>query len=186
MNDFSAYRTLGTKTFWVMVLQRSQGLFVLLLLVIALSAVGSAGPDIVPLQYTWITGLGVLGAAILFLVGIVGVLVISWLIYSNYKFALTDDALRISRGILNKEEVSIPYRQIQDINVMRMLPDRFLGVSRVVIMTAGEEDKNDHGPVEAEGVLPVLDKTLAEELVQELSRRADVQRVVNIGEVKTR
>ena len=178
MTDSLEYRNLGSKTFWIFVLQRSQPLFILFMLFLGLIFFG---PLLITPQYSWIVHDATIGIAIIFFIYLALDLIISWLIYVNYKFALTENALRIERGILNKEEISIPYRQIQNINATRMLPDRFLGVSRLIIMTAGEEDKDDVEPVEAEGILPVLDKNLAEELLQELTRRADIQRVVNVS-----
>jgi uncharacterized membrane protein YdbT with pleckstrin-like domain len=103
---------------------------------------------------------------------------IAWLTYVTYQFALTEDALRIKRGILNKEEIAIPYRQIQDVDINRSLNFQMMGLSRIVILTAGhEEDPKAPDFGEAEGVLPALDKDLAEWFQGELLRRANVQKV---------
>ena len=102
---------------------------------------------------------------------------IAWLIYANYKFCLGDDSLKIKRGILNKEEVAIPYRQIQDVDIRRDISFQMLGLSSIVILTAGHEEDEKPGEDESEGVLPALDKNLAEWMQAELLKRANVQKV---------
>ncbi len=69
--------------------------------------------------------------------------------------------MKIKRGILNKEEVAIPYRQIQDVDIRRDISFQMLGLSRIVILTAGHEDNEKPGDDDTEGILPALDKDLA-------------------------
>ena len=100
-----------------------------------------------------------------------------WLTYRNYKYCLGEDSLKIKRGILNKEEVAIPYRQIQDVDIKRDLYFQMMGLSRIIILTAGQEDETPRDS-ESEGILPALDKDLAEWFQAELLKRANVQKVV--------
>ena len=90
---------------------------------------------------------------------------------------LDDDALKVRHGIFSREEIAIPYRQIQDVDIDEDITDRIWGVCRLVILTAGHEDE-PRPEGESEGILPVIDKTLAQQLQAELLRRTDVQRVV--------
>jgi uncharacterized membrane protein YdbT with pleckstrin-like domain len=103
----------------------------------------------------------------------------TYLVYDNYLFMLGDEALRIKRGIIGKEEIAIPYRQIQDVDVEQSISDRIWGIARVVILTAGrEEGKSEDGSEdESEGVFPALVKDLADALQSELLRRTDIQKV---------
>ena len=105
------------------------------------------------------------------------VLIVSWLIYENYKFALGEDALKIKRGVFTREEIAIPYRQIQDVDIEQDFYYRIIGVSRLVILTAGHEDEKT-AKDETEGVLPAIDSALAERLQSQLLTRANVQTVV--------
>ena len=114
---------------------------------------------------------------LLFIVVLAITFFVTWLIYSHYKFCLGDDSLKIKRGILNKEEVAIPYRQIQDVDIKRDLSFQMLGLSRIVILTAGHEEDEKPGEDESEGILPALDKKLAEWMQAELFKRANVQKV---------
>ena len=74
---------------------------------------------------------------------------------------MTDDSFKIRRGILSRTENAIPYRQIQDADIERSLFFRMLGLSRLVILTAGHEDEAPKGSDEAEGIIPAVDQKLA-------------------------
>jgi len=179
------YQNLGKKTLMIFVLQRIGAPFVLLLVSIGLFSI--QGEDFlkqVPVP-NFPSYIGLIAWACFFLFAIFFLLAffIAWLIYVNYKFALGDNSLKIKRGILNKEEVAIPYRQIQDVDINRDLSFQMMGLSRIVILTAGHEDSRDSSddPAErgqSEGYLPALDKDLAEWLQAELLKRANVQKVV--------
>ena len=136
------YHTLGKKTFWIFLLERTHAAAVFLFITIVLfvlrsqtffatTPVGNVQP------YISIATLGVFG---IFLIVFAITLLITWLIYRNYKFYLGDDALKIKKGVINKEETAIPYRQIQNVDVERDLSFQMFGLSRIVILTAGEED----------------------------------------------
>ncbi len=100
---------------------------------------------------------------------------ISWLIYHHYRFMLELYDIKIRKGIFNIKEISIPYRQIQDVNVDRSLFYRLLGVSKVIITTAGQEAPGERD--ESDGVLDPIDRDVAENIRQELERRIGVQLV---------
>lgn len=173
------YHTLGKKTFWIFFLQRAHAAFILLLLTLVLFVL-SQQPFLVTKQFGDLTRYAVAGTWLgffLFIIVLAISLFVAWLIYSRYKFCLGEDSLKIKRGVLNKEEVAMPYRQIQDVDIKRDISFQMLGLSRIVILTAGHDDVN---PVddESEGILPALDKDLAEWLQAELLKRANVQKVV--------
>jgi uncharacterized membrane protein YdbT with pleckstrin-like domain len=108
-------------------------------------------------------------AVILFLFG----LILSVLVYLNYTFKLEEFDLKLRRGILNIEEVSIPYRQVQDVNIIRSLFYRILGVSRIIIDSAGHEEAEEDN--ETDITLEPIDKELAEKIRTILERRVGVQ-----------
>lgn len=176
------YHTLGHKTFLIFLLQRIHASFVCLLLAVGLFVL--AGQPFLatsPLGNiaNYVTEAAWIFLALFFIVFLITYFV-AWLIYANYKFFLGVDSLKIKRGILNKEEVAIPYRQIQDVDIERDLTFQMMGLSRLMILTAGREDvgvspKDDD---DSEGVLPAMDRTLAEWLQAELLKRANVQKVV--------
>jgi uncharacterized membrane protein YdbT with pleckstrin-like domain len=178
-----AYQKLGGKTLMIFVLQRIQASLVLLVVSIILFAVkGQSFLAQVPIpNFGYYIYLAALACFILFVIFFLLSFLIAWLIYINYKFSLGENSLKIKRGILTKEEVAIPYRQIQDVDIARDLSFQMLGLSRIVILTAGHEDDpksvtSESG--ESEGFLPALDKDLAEWLQTQLLQRANVQKIV--------
>jgi len=165
----------------IFVLQRIQASFVLLLVSVGLFVIQAQSfVAQVPIpRFRQYLLLAAWGCFLLFAIFFLLSFFIAWLIYVNYRFCLGEDSLKIRRGILNKEEIAIPYRQIQDVDIDRDLSFRMIGVSRIVILTAGHEDeKPSVESGESEGVLPALDKDLAEWMQSELLKRANVQKVV--------
>ncbi len=172
------YHALGKKTFMIFLLDRIHAAMVLLIIAIALFAlegqpflVKTPAGDLrhyAAVAAWYALDIFAIAAAITFFA--------TWLIYQNYKFYLGDDALKIKRGVFNKEETAIPYRQIQNVDIERDFSFQMLGLSRLVILTAGESEEKT-GENESEGILPALDKDLAEWLQAELLKRANVQKV---------
>lgn len=174
------YERLGRKTFFLFVSERIQaaaaflGIALLLFVLHGMPFVKKA-PIVGDIGgYTLIAAWGALGFCV---ITFLFALLVSWLLYANYTFLLGDDALKIKRGIFMRKEVAIPYRQIQDVDIEQDFSYRMLGVSRLVILTAGHEDEKGASD-EAEGVLPAIDSALAERLQAELLKRANVQTVV--------
>ncbi len=173
------YHRLGKKTFWMFLLERCHAPFVFLIVAAGLFVVAVRGSFVgtpaANLQQYVLPAFYL--CLLLFVLTSGFVLLIVWLMYSHYKFSLGDDSLKIKRGVFNQEEVAIPYRQIQDVDISRNLSFQMLGLSRIIILTAGHEDEKAPGD-ESEGVLPAIDKDLAEWLQAELLKRANVQKVV--------
>jgi uncharacterized membrane protein YdbT with pleckstrin-like domain len=171
------YQKLGNKTLMIFVLQRIGAPLLLLLVSIGLFALeGQSFIAQVPIQnFSEYLDLAALACFILFVVFLVLAFFVSWLYYINYKFALGDNSLKIKRGVFDQEEIAIPYRQIQDVDLERPLTFRMMGVSRISILTAGHEDESDS---KSEGELPMLSQDLAEWLQSELLKRANVQKTV--------
>lgn len=95
-----------------------------------------------------------------------------WLEHHFYRFVLGPDAFHIRHGVLHKREMTVTYDQIQTVDIQRSLLFLILGLSRLVVLSAGHE--NVHNPeAQAEGILPILDKTVAEKLRTELAKRSN-------------
>ena len=88
---------------------------------------------------------------------------------------MTEDSFKIKRGVFSKTENAIPYRQIQNVDIERSLTFQMLGLSRLIILTAGHEDESpkrvSFGSDESEGIIPAIDQKLAGWLQTELLRR---------------
>ena len=95
---------------------------------------------------------------------------IAHLNYKNWRFQITEDALRIEKGIIWKKYVSIPYERIQNVDILRGVFARLLGLSDLQVQTAGASGYSRYGF--AEGRLPGLGISEAEEIRDELIKRA--------------
>lgn len=186
------YQKLGSRTFWVFVLENcgiSAIIFVLWLIIVIIDSIGishvfsfAAGyPSAIAFLenvFAW----AVLGGLVLWVVALLFAIIGASMNYYGYRFALDENALRIRRGIITKNEVSIPYRQITDVDMEQTLIHQLLGVARLAILTAGHRDQeSDSADDINEGALPVILKSRAEEIREELLKRSNVEKVVNVG-----
>lgn len=182
------YHTLGRKTLAIFIIQRIQAALILLIVgLILLVLEGQLFFSQIPIpNFGQYIGLAAEACFILFGFFFIFAFLVAWFIYVNYKYMLSEDSLKIIRGIFNKEEIAIPYRQIQDVDIDRNLSLRMMFASRILILTAGNEDARGtgddrHERGQSEGYLPALDRDLAEWLRDELLRRANVQKVINVA-----
>ncbi len=173
------YRTLGRKTFVIFLMGKTRPASIIFVIAIVLATLGGSGAftNISGQNFDPYINSAAIAALVLFVVAFALAFLIAWLEYSTYKFFMDEDALRIKRGVLSKEEIAIPYRQIQNVDIERSFSYQLLGLSRLVILTAGHDDDKTLGG-ESEGVLPALDENLAKQLQEELLKRAGVERVV--------
>lgn len=113
--------------------------------------------------------------AIFFLSIILGGLsiIISVLQYRFFTFTLEEFGIRLKKGVLRVEEVSIPYRQMQDIDITRPIIYRLFGISRLVIFSAGHEQPNE--PEQTNTVFDPIDSEIANGIKEILNRRIGIQ-----------
>jgi membrane protein YdbS with pleckstrin-like domain len=70
------------------------------------------------------------------LIGLLGV-GYAFALYRRWRFDLEPDALYLVRGVVTHVETAVPYVRVQHVDTQRTPLDRLLGVSRVVVYTAG-------------------------------------------------
>lgn len=87
--------------------------------------------------------------------------------YDNYLYELKDEGFRKESGVIWKRYTTIPYERIQNVDIYRGPIARLFGVSDLQIQTAGQSR-----PVISEGRLPGLNPQVAEEIRNELVKRA--------------
>jgi len=109
-------------------------------------------------------------------ISLIGLIILSYiwaqLTYKSWKYEFTNNSFRIERGVIWKKYVSIPYGRIQNVDIYRGILTRILGLSTLKIQTAGLGGSYRNAFGGAEGILPGLDRKKAEELRNELIRRA--------------
>ena len=89
----------------------------------------------------------------------VAVLLIAMFTYNNFTYEIDKDGLTLENGVIHKKLVSLPYEQIQNVNIERSVLDRLLGLARISIETAGSAATTGAGGMlkaRAEAVIPGL------------------------------
>ncbi len=99
------------------------------------------------------------------------------IVYDNYYFELDDVGFQKEHGVIHKQQVSIPYAQIQNVNISRTLIDRMFGLSKIMIETAGSSAITPRDIVggkstKAEAMLPGVRLGLARQIHDTLLERA--------------
>lgn len=123
------------------------------------------GLTFIPLFFKDIAAIGAaLIALLLFLVLTFAIIAYVWakLAWENYMYKLTDESLEIHRGVLWKVHSSIPYERIQNVDIVRGIIARIVGLSDLQIHTAGYSGAARVSV--SEGRLPGLVPEKAEEL----------------------
>ncbi len=87
-----------------------------------------------------------------------------------YRYELADAGFRKELGVIYKKYITIPYDRIQNVDITRGILERLLGLSRLIIQTAGA---SSGVAGVAEGVLPGLSREVAEQLRDDLIARAN-------------
>ena len=102
------------------------------------------------------------------LIWLLGIYGWSKLSYNAYKFELAENAFKKEHGVVWKRYTSIPYEKIQNIDIHRGILARVLGLSDVMIQTAGYAGLVGYGLLgrgrEPEGKIPGLSRERAEEI----------------------
>jgi len=97
------------------------------------------------------------------------------LTYHFYRYELLDTEFRKESGVIYKKYVTVPYDRIQNVDINRGILARILGLSDLHIQTAGASATVSRYGVMgggAEGRLPGVSREVAEQLRDELMRRA--------------
>lgn len=172
------YHTLGTKTFWYLFSKNCLSGFVFLIIALIISIIRSystGNPDMAGFLRiaSWFS-------FIIAVIGFVVAFVSGKIIYKNTGFMLGEDALLLRHGVFTKEEFAIPYRQIQNIEIERTFGDQMMGISKLIILTAGHETDEQEKKDDPEGIIPTVDSSVALSLQAELLKRANTQKVIQV------
>ena len=177
----------GAKTFYIKLLQNAQvsifAIFVVFLaIVLKMIGIENLIPSLIPpmtlilinLAVNWV----VVGGLILFFITLALACLITTVDYYTFYFMLDENGLRTKQGLLYKQEISVPYRQIQDIDIDQSFIFQLFGVCKLNILTAGQDSSNDNDPTEVN--FPVIDKALAYDLRDKLLSHSSI--VVTVPE----
>jgi putative membrane protein len=99
-------------------------------------------------------------------------IIMSWINYISCEFTLDENSFSMRRGIFNKKEVFIPYRQIENINIDQTFNFKMMGVSKLTIETAGNNNNNAGKP---EVVFEVIDAKVAINIREFILQRTNTE-----------
>ncbi len=118
------------------------------------------------------------GVIIALVLGLIQALV-AWLTYKNTTFMLSDNALYIRTGIVERNETSVPLRHIQNIVQRQGIVDRMLGVCSCIIEIQDDEvSTTGTAHISGDVVLRDVDMNLVVPLRESILTRANTQRMV--------
>ncbi len=99
--------------------------------------------------------------ALIVLIIVTGTLLVhAHLRYRLWRFEVQSDALFLHRGVLTRVRTVVPYVRVQHVDTQRNPLERAIGVSRVVVYTAGSRGAD----VTIPGLLPDRAESLQEQL----------------------
>jgi uncharacterized membrane protein YdbT with pleckstrin-like domain len=171
-NNTLEYKRLGHKTFLLFFLRRTALLFLIALLEAAILFFYSS----VPTEYTYIANIVILALLGLFILIALLALLLAWMQYTHYKIFISADNIKINRGLIDEEELGLPFRRIKEANLERSLMDQLFGVSNVVLMVLGEEE-GDSLSKESKIILDSLDNKIATRIQEILLNKSEVEEV---------
>lgn len=116
-------------------------------------------------------------SAIILGVYFTGIILIAILAYANFYYEVDEKNFEKQHGIFYKQTTSIPFEQIQNVNISRSLIEQLLGLASLEIETAGASGNEKKGVVgnfstTAEGQLPGVSFSRARVLHDLLLKRA--------------
>jgi membrane protein YdbS with pleckstrin-like domain len=188
--DKDGYYHLGHTTLYYLLFKYGFPAVILFLLELILLGIAAGGNTLPPFsewvsantasaQIVHITAAGILPLLILLAIAFALVMAYGW--YFSFRYKLGDNDLSFEKGLLGRQEISIPFHQIQNVDVEQSIFYRIFGLADLIILTAGHEDPVHATIDESEIIMPALSAHEARRLQQYLLDRANVQRIVSIN-----
>lgn len=102
-------------------------------------------------------------------------IVLSWLKYKSCYFIVGENTFTVKTGLFNKIENSIPYQQIQNMNIEQSFSYRMMGICELHILTAGNDNNDKEG--EAGVNLKVIDMNVAKKLREVVLQKTNIKNI---------
>jgi membrane protein YdbS with pleckstrin-like domain len=113
---------------------------------------------------------------IVILVFLVGIIVIgeiyAQMAYNRWFYSLSDNGLKLERGVIWKRYSNIPYERVQNVDIHRGILARMFGFSTVDIQTAGYHTYGGRGGQKSEGHIPAVGIEEAEKMRDFVTKRS--------------
>ena len=186
--DKRGYYRLGRTTFYFMLLKYiSPAIFLCLIELLLLGA--AAGRNVLPPFSEWFLIYPAFANAIriaafivpplIFAAGAFAI-VIAYAWYYSFRYKIGDNDISFEKGLISRQEISVPFHQIQNADIEQSILYRIFNLADLVILTAGREDPERATQNESEIVMPALNADEARRLHEYLLDRANVQKIVSV------
>lgn len=113
-----------------------RGALAAVVLAVALVALEQWLPAVLPVDFSVPPAAIAAGVAVTFVLGIVYAV----RLYQVWQFELQDDALYLERGVVTFVETAVPFVRVQHVDTQFGPVERVLGLSSVVVYTAGSRN----------------------------------------------
>ncbi|MDE2188308.1 MAG: PH domain-containing protein [Patescibacteria group bacterium] len=187
--DKNGYRRLGHSTLYFLLIK--YGFPAIILFLIELVLLGAAaGGNVLPPFSEWVSSSLIVGSIVRFAAGTVPALILISLLvaaimaygwYWSFRYRLGDNDLSFEKGLISIQEISVPFRQIQNVDIEQSVLYRIFDLADLVILTAGHEDPEHLGKSESEIIMPALNEDEARGLQEYLLDRANVVHAVSVA-----
>lgn len=87
-------------------------------------------------------------------------IVLGYVRYRAWRYTLRDDHMYLERGVFTRVKTMVPYVRVQHVDTQKSVIDRLLGLSKVVVYTAGSRGAD----VTVPGLLPEDARDMQERL----------------------
>ncbi len=89
--------------------------------------------------------------------------------YNSTKFTLTNSALTVSSGTVTHKEITIPYSQVETINISNSPSLRMFGLCSFIVKTSAQNGAGvSNANSEPDAILPVIPSSLAKDLQNQI------------------
>ncbi len=146
---------------------------------ISQGVISSLNLNLDAVQISLINRLGNIIVAIAFLFGFFLILfgtIINFLRYISTTYELSENAFMSSHGLIGKNKILIPYKQIQAVNLNQSVIFRIFGISNLSVLSAG----NENGGEKADEIFKIIDVSIAKYLQDELMKKSNIQEVIEV------
>lgn len=106
----------------------------------------------------------------------VGFLIVAYLrasvLYRSHSFHVDEHALHLRRGLIRVQEITIPYRQVNDIHIEQPYHWRIFGIAKLDITISSSHTDLSRVRMHKDFLIPAIDKSLARALAKFLTEQA--------------
>jgi uncharacterized membrane protein YdbT with pleckstrin-like domain len=115
---------------------------------------------------------------LLMVIAIAFAVIAAYVSYWSFRYKVEYNYLSFVKGIINRQKISVPFRQVQNVDIDQNFIYRIFGLVSLVILTMGNEDPQHMKKEESEIVLPPLNVREGTQLQKFLLDRSNIQRIV--------